>query len=50
MSDALARICADKRAHVAAAKRERPLGAVEAAAAAAPPPRGFAAALRRARR
>ena len=47
MSDVLARICADKRAHVAAAKAERPLATVEAAAKSAPPPRGFVAALER---
>jgi indole-3-glycerol phosphate synthase len=45
MSDALARIAAAKREHVAAAKRERPLSAVEAAARAQIPPRGFRAAL-----
>lgn len=48
MSDALDRICADKRRHVAACKGRRPLSAVAAAAHAAPPPRGFAAALARA--
>ena len=42
MSDVLARICADKRDHVARRKRERPLGDVIAAARAAEPPRGFA--------
>lgn len=45
MADVLAEICAVKRDHVAAAKRERPLGDVEAAAREASPPRGFAAAL-----
>jgi indole-3-glycerol phosphate synthase len=45
VSDLLARICADKRAEVAAAKAARPLAAVEAAAGATPPPRGFIAAL-----
>jgi indole-3-glycerol phosphate synthase len=47
MSDVLARICADKRAHVAAAKRDRPLAALKAAAREAGPPRGFVAALER---
>ncbi len=45
MSDTLARICADKRVHVARRKAERPLAALDAEARAAPPPRGFAAAL-----
>ena len=45
MSDVLARICADKRAHVARRRRERPLAEAEAAARAAAPPRGFAARL-----
>ncbi len=45
MSDVLDRICRDKRGHVGACKRERPLGEVEAAAREAPPPRPFAAAL-----
>ena len=45
MSDLLARICADKRAEVAAAKAARSLAMVEATAAASPPPRGFIAAL-----
>jgi indole-3-glycerol phosphate synthase len=48
MSDVLARICADKRAHIAAAKRAEPLAALEARARAAEPPRGFLAALERA--
>ena len=43
MSDILARICADKREHIAACKRERPLAAVESAANGLPPPRHFAA-------
>jgi len=47
MSDVLAKICADKRAHVAACKATRPFAEVEAAARAASPPRGFIAALRR---
>jgi len=48
MSDVLARICDDKREHIAACKRARPRGGVEAAANAAPPPRGFAQRLREA--
>lgn len=44
MSDnALTRIAADKREHVARRKRERSQGAVEAAARAAAPTRGFSA-------
>jgi len=42
MSDVLARICADKRAHVARRKAERPLADLIAAARAAARPRGFA--------
>jgi indole-3-glycerol phosphate synthase len=42
MSDVLARICADKRAHIARRKVERPLGDLIAAARAAERPRGFA--------
>lgn len=45
MTDVLARICADKRALVAARQASRPLAEVEAAAKAADRPRGFAAAL-----
>lgn len=45
MTDVLARICADKRALVAARQAARPLAEVEAAAKAADRPRGFAAAL-----
>ena len=45
MSDILARICADKRDHVAAAKAARPLAALEGEARAASRPRGFAASL-----
>lgn len=41
MSDALTKICADKRAHVAAKKRDRSLADVEAAATQASTPRGF---------
>ena len=48
MSDVLRRICETKRAEIARAKAERPLGEVERAARAAPPPRGFMAALKRA--
>ncbi|MBB6250421.1 indole-3-glycerol phosphate synthase TrpC [Nitrospirillum iridis] len=43
--DVLARICADKREHVAARKAARPLGEVERAARDASPVRGFARAL-----
>ncbi len=50
MSDVLARICADKRGHVASRKAARPLAEVEAAARAAGPVRGFEAALRAAAR
>jgi indole-3-glycerol phosphate synthase len=42
MSDTLARICADKREHIALRKAQRAQGAVEAAARQALPPRGFA--------
>lgn len=42
MSDVLAKICADKRDHIAARKAARPLAEVEAAAREASPPRGFA--------
>ena len=45
MTDVLARICADKRDHIAASKARRPLSAVEADARAATPPRGFMASL-----
>ncbi len=50
MSDVLVKICDDKRLHVEACRRERPLSAVTAAAAERnriDPPRGFAKALRR---
>ncbi len=47
MSDILARICADKRAEVAAAKARRPLAELERAAARAAAPRDFRAALER---
>jgi indole-3-glycerol phosphate synthase len=47
VSDVLARICADKLAHVRQRKAERPLAALETAAAAAEPPRGFAERLAR---
>jgi indole-3-glycerol phosphate synthase len=42
MSDVLAKICADKRQHVARRKAERPLGDLIAGARTAEPPRGFA--------
>lgn len=41
MSDVLARICADKREHILACKKRRPLSAVADAAKDATPPRGF---------
>jgi indole-3-glycerol phosphate synthase len=46
MTDALDRICADKRTHVARRKAQRPEAELERAARSAPPPRGFVAALR----
>ncbi len=42
MSDMLARICADKRDHIARRKAERPFAQVSEAARSAPAPRGFA--------
>ena len=45
MSDVLRRICDDKRAHVAARKREKTIGELEALAAEQSPPRGFRQAL-----
>jgi len=45
MADVLAEICAVKRDHVDATRRERPLATVETAAKSAPPVRGFAEAL-----
>jgi indole-3-glycerol phosphate synthase len=42
MTDVLAKICADKREHIARRKAERPLGDLLAAARATEPPRGFA--------
>ena len=42
MRDVLARICADKRSHVARCKAARPLEIVTEAARSADPPRGFA--------
>ena len=47
MSDILAKIEAYKRDEIAAAKRAKPLGALEAEAKAAPPPRGFLKAIER---
>ena len=41
MSDTLARICADKRQHVARCQAQRSLAVMEAAAERATPPRGF---------
>ncbi|MBT5413308.1 MAG: indole-3-glycerol phosphate synthase TrpC [Rhodospirillaceae bacterium] len=46
MADILAKICADKRDHVAACKARRPLAGLLAEAAQSPPPRGFAERLR----
>ena len=45
MTDILARIEAYKRKEIAAAKRARPVAAIEADARMAPPPRGFARAI-----
>lgn len=45
MSDVLAKICADKREHIAACKVARPLAEVESVAKSASPVRGFARAL-----
>jgi indole-3-glycerol phosphate synthase len=45
MADILSKIEAYKREEIAAAKRARPLAAIEAEAKAAPPPRGFARAI-----
>lgn len=48
MSDILEKICADKRAHVAATSADIPLAEQESRAKAMPPPRRFQRALRRA--
>ena len=45
MSDVLARICADKRRHIAARKQAVPEAALAEQAKAAPAPRGLARAL-----
>lgn len=45
MSDVLAKICADKRTHIAARKAAKPLSAIEAEVKAASTPRGFVKAL-----
>jgi indole-3-glycerol phosphate synthase len=42
MTDVLAKICADKRQHIARRKAERPFGDLLAAARTASPPRRFA--------
>ncbi|HWC93946.1 MAG TPA: indole-3-glycerol-phosphate synthase TrpC, partial [Pseudolabrys sp.] len=47
MNDILAKIAAYKRAEIAAAKRAKPLSALEAEAKAAAPPRGFVKAIER---
>jgi indole-3-glycerol phosphate synthase len=47
MADILAKIEAYKREEIAAAKRARPLAAIEVEARAAPPPRGFIRAIER---
>lgn len=49
MSDVLAKICADKRDHVAGRKAERPEADLSRIASEAPPPRGFLKALEGAR-
>ena len=46
MSDALTKICADKRDHIAAAKAARSVAETESAAERASPPRGFYRALK----
>jgi len=47
VSDVLAKICAEKREHIARRKAERPLAALESAARTAEAPRGFAERLAR---
>ncbi len=49
MSDALTRICADKREHIRDCKTRRPMSMITDEVARATPPRGFAAALAQAR-
>ena len=48
MSDVLAKICEDKRRHIEAQRRNRPLSDLEAEAKSAEPPRAFARVLREA--
>ena len=46
MSDVLAKICDDKRDHIASCKAARPLAEIKVRADEASSPRGFAAALK----
>ncbi|WP_193170434.1 indole-3-glycerol phosphate synthase TrpC [Nisaea nitritireducens] len=50
MTDILAKICADKRDHIAACKAARPVGKLKVRAEEASAPRGFGSALKRASR
>jgi len=50
MSDILAKICADKREHIASCKAIRPVGKLKSHVNEASAPRGFGAALKRASR